>query len=90
MAKTPSPTQGVPEIKYVPRVFVDLTKSDIDELKGLKIGEKARVVITGKIVELSQRSNSDGRVGTIAVENYEVMVKDAPGGEMEELAEEDD
>lgn len=89
MAKAPSKTMGIPEVKFVPRVYIDLTKSDISELKGLKIGEKARVIITGKIVELSQREGDAGKTGAIAVENYDVVVRDAPGGEMEELAEDD-
>lgn len=75
--------------KRTPCIYIDLTKADLGELKGLTVGERAKVSIVGKIVELRMRDDDSERTGTIAIESNDVTVRDAPS-KMTDLMDEDD
>ena len=90
MAKITPTTQSPAMAKITPTVYIDLSKSDIGELKGVSIGDKVRVVVTGKVMSISQRADDGGKTGSISVESKDVQVKDAPDGDFEKLAEDDD
>ena len=76
--------------KYTPTIFVDLTKSDVDELKGVKVGDRVRVVITGKVKSITTREDNREKTGSIQLESKDVAIRDAKGGEFEKLLEDDD
>lgn len=91
MAKTILP--ATPAQVGPPTVYVDLAKSDVGELKGVKVGEKARVVITGKVLAITMRQDDKEKTGSLTIESTDVRIKDAPNSDMEDLmeeAEEDD
>lgn len=90
MAKIAPVTQSPAVEKLTPTVYVDLSKSDVGELKGVSIGDKVRVIVTGKVLSISQRADDGGKTGSISIESKDVQVKDAPNGEFEKLAEDDD
>lgn len=89
MGKIVAATDSPAMEKFTPTVYVDLTKSDVGELKGVSVGDKVRVVITGKVMSITMRKDYGDKTGSISVESKDVQIKDAPGGEFEKLSEED-
>lgn len=82
-APTPSQIQD-------PIVYVDLSKSDIGELKGVGVGDSVRVIILGTVQAISQREDNKEKTGTITLVSKDVVVKDAPKGLADLLDEGDD
>lgn len=84
------PTQMADE-KFTPTIYIDLTKSDVKELSGVKAGDRVRVVITGRIKEITTRDGDGRRTGSIAVESKDVIIRPQPEGSdiFDELADDD-
>jgi hypothetical protein len=53
---TPSPI----EQKATPTVHIELAKDDLKELKGLKVGDNVRIVLTGSVKHMDQGENGGG------------------------------
>ena len=73
-----------------PTVYLDVSKTDIGELKGLEPGAAVKIVLIGKVISVSKRQDDQGKTGTITLEYKDLEVQDAPNMEMEALMEEGD
>lgn len=81
---------------YKPSMYIDLEGTDVSEIKGLKLGDKVELLITGTVRGLSQRKSTRYRngkdvevaTGSIDLERHSVEVlEDEKKTEFEELAE---
>lgn len=85
---------AVPSSDYKPRLYIDLDDQDVAQLKGLKIGEKGQVLVTGKIVGIEQRQNADGGKtktrGSIQFESFDVEVLGDEDNPFIDLAKDED
>jgi len=82
---------------YKPRLYLSLEGQDVTQVKNLKVGDKVEIVVTGKIVGLSQRERPDyddksktKKTGDIDLEGYRVRVLDDDENVFEKLAKDDD
>ena len=78
MAKTIAPQTESP--MNPTSVYIDLSSADVDELTAVKVGQNAKVVLIGKVAEISMRkdaSNKD-KTGSIRIEDPEVSIDKAP------------
>lgn len=80
---------------FKPRLYLDLEGQDVAQIKGLKVGDEGSFTVTGKIVGLEQRENtdSDGKKktrGSIQLEGFEVEVLGSEDNEFKKLAEDDE
>ena len=73
-----------------PVVWIDFSKSNLDELTGVEVGEFVKVVLVGKVVAVTKRQDDSGKMGTLQLEYRSVDVAGAPSNEFEALSEEDD
>lgn len=87
-----APTTDSPAVgAYTPTIYVDLTKSDIGEMKGIQVGDKIKVTITGKVKSLSMREDNKEKTGSLQLESKDVAIKNLKAeGAFEKLLEEDD
>lgn len=85
-----------PSGDYKPSMYIDLEGSDVSEIKGLKIGDKVELLVTGVVRGLSQRKSTRYRngkdvevtTGSIDLERQSVEVlEDEKKTEFEKLAE---
>lgn len=63
----------------LPMVTVDVARKNVDELKGLKPGDAVKVVLTGKVVEVSLREpdvSYPGFSGMLRIEVKSTLVVD--------------
>jgi hypothetical protein len=67
--------------EYKPCLYLDLQDADVGQVKGLSIGEKVELRVTGVVKGLSQRSRQDYddpkktvKTGSIDLEGYRVEV----------------
>lgn len=74
----------------LPIVYIDVSRADLGELKGLEPGNPVRITLIGKVVSVTKRQDDQGKTGTIAVEYKDMLVRDAPNIEMESMMEDDD
>ena len=63
-----------------PIIYVDLSKSDVGELKGVSVGDSVKVTILGTVQSISQRQDNKEKTGTITLVSKDVTVGDAPKG----------
>jgi hypothetical protein len=80
---TPSP-------KAKPCIYIDLTKADIAEIKGLEVDQEVKVTIRGKVQSISMRSDDAGKTASISVESNDVTVREQKGKMADLLDEEED
>lgn len=71
----------VPAGEYKPRLYLSVEGQDVSQIKDLKVGEKVEILVTGKVVGLSQRERPDygdtsktKKTGDIDLEGYRVEV----------------
>ena|SRR3990167_10733595 len=89
------PTMAPP---HTPRLYLSLEGQDVAQIKGLKVGDKVELLVTGKVMGLSQRERNDYedskkvvKTGDIDLEGYRVRVlEDEEQNEYEKMAAEDD
>ena len=73
-----------------PVVYIDFSKSDLGEIKGVEVGEFVKVTLIGKVQSVSMRHDDMGKMGTLSMEYTSVDVADAPKNEFEALSEDDE
>lgn len=66
---------------YKPRLYLSVEGQDVSQVKDLKVGEQVQILVTGKVVGLSQRERPDyndakktKKTGDIDLEGYRVQV----------------
>ena len=82
-------TPATPSPQRIPTIYIDLTKSDIGELKSLKVGEKVKVTLVGKVVGVSMRDDDGTKTGTLTIESKDVSVGDAPSNALQAIMSDD-
>ena len=87
MAK-PSISAATPSPRATPSIYIDLTKADIAEIKGLEVDEEVKVIIKGKVTAISKRSDDMGKTASITVESNDVTVIEQ-GSKMANLLDEE-
>lgn len=80
---------------YKPRLYLDLQDKDVAQIKGLTVGEKVQVLVTGTVKGLEQRErqNEDKKqekTGSIQLEGYAVEVLGDEPNEFKAMAEDDE
>ena len=81
---------------YKPRLYLDLEGKDVSQVKGLNVGESIEVLVTGKVVALSQNERSDiddkktRKTGSISLEGYRVQVLEEEDNEYTKMAKDMD
>lgn len=73
-----------------PTVWIDFSKANLDEIRGLEPGSYVKVMLVGKVVSTSMRQEDSGKMGSLSLEYKSVEVEDAPKNDFEMLSEEDD
>ena len=76
MAAKPAISAPTSSAKSKPTIYIDLSKSDIGEIKGLEVEQEVKVTIKGKVVAVSMRSDDQGKTASLTVESNDVTVKD--------------
>lgn len=82
--------------EYKPSLYLDLRDKDVSEVKGLTVGEKVQILVTGKVSGLSQRERADYddksktvKTGSIDLVDYEIEVLADEDNEFKKLADDD-
>lgn len=71
-----------------PRVYIQVQKKDLAQMKGLKVGQPIEVRLTGKLILLTERQDVEfGREGELAVEGFRLKVRRQPENEFEVLSD---
>lgn len=73
-----------------PVVWIDFSKSNLGEIKGVEVGEFVKVVLIGKVQSVTTRQDDQGKMGTLSLEYRSVDVADAPKNDFEALSEDDE
>lgn len=84
---------------YKPSLYLDLEGAkQVNQIEGLKLGEKVEILVTGIVRALEQRKSMryrDGKekeveTGHISVEGYQVQVLEEEKNAFTKMADEDD
>lgn len=78
------------DMAYSPSMYVDFDK--LGEIKGLSVGDKVRLVITGTVKSVEQRESYDDPKavrGSLGIKDFEAEIIDDESNEFGALAEDD-
>lgn len=88
---------GAPCGDYKPRLYLSLEGQDVSQIKDVAVGDEVEVLVTGKVVGLSQRERPDHKdgkktvkTGDIDLEGYRVRVLGDEENEFTKMADEMD
>lgn len=86
----------IPESKFAPRLYLNLQDKDVSQIKGLTVGDKVQVLVSGTVKGLEQRERRSyddpekvEKTGEIQLEGYKVEVLADEDNEFEDLVDDD-